>query len=96
MAEPAKSKAATSLSAPCGERDGVPPIQPCDEEQCSFLAAKIVTAAEAVGDELSTAWSSGALLDFQGSSSTTWSSATPFDDRPPALRSHLALHVLLI
>jgi len=94
--ELAKSDAETTSNAQRAKRGDAPRPEPCDEEQCSFLATKISTAAEVVCGQSSTVWSSVVVLDLQEGPSTSRGIPVPIDDRPPPLRSHLALHVLLI
>lgn len=78
------------------EAPGSAPVGPCDEAECSFLAAKLTSSAELVGEQLSAADVQEVRSVEARNVSAVADYLAPGDVRPPPLRIHLALGILLI
>lgn len=78
------------------DRDSHPAQAPCDEEQCVLAAGKIFSAAESVHGEVFVAWLFADGYSTLDGRTVKGERFTLVDDRPPPLRLHLALRILLI
>lgn len=88
----ATNAAPSSTKHPTGSR--LP--QSCGEEQCSFIASEIVHASDFVCDSSATFWITGEFADYGFTPAVQSHWRSDHNDRPPQLRSHLALNILLI
>jgi hypothetical protein len=72
------------------------PAAPCDDAECSFLAVKLTSSAEWLGEQLLTADVPEVRTIALTEVDVVAARLAPGDDRPPPLRTHLALSILLV
>ncbi|MGC3971945.1 MAG: hypothetical protein QM775_32760 [Pirellulales bacterium] len=77
--------------------DAAPPHEPCDEHRCSFVTGSFFAATEfSDGLALARMFTVGDELRDELQRISRRAALSPRDVRPPPLRSHLVLGILLI
>lgn len=73
------------------------PSEPCDGSSCLSCSSKSIPMERPFFRDCAVSWLASAdLLVIDGRHLSASRTARPMDDRPPSLRSHLALRILLI